>query len=63
MGMSPREIEEKDRARRHKIRKKYYWSGLELRPKEPIENEPSTGTGGKLRGLLRRLPKVFRSQQ
>ncbi|TEB04596.1 hypothetical protein Psch_03357 [Pelotomaculum schinkii] len=58
MGMSPREIEEKEIARRRKIRKRYYWSGMELRPKKFI----GAVTAGKIRDLLRRLPETMRSR-
>jgi hypothetical protein len=62
MGMSPREIEEKELARRHKIRKRYYWNGMELRMKSPVREEQEAGTVSKLWGKIRRLPKVIRSQ-
>ncbi|MDD4238255.1 MAG: hypothetical protein PHT62_06840 [Desulfotomaculaceae bacterium] len=62
MGMSPREMEEKVLSRRRKIRERYYWSGMELRPKDSFGEEPGGGTGRKLWGLLRKLPKVMRSQ-
>ncbi|HBC93058.1 MAG TPA: hypothetical protein DCZ10_09210 [Pelotomaculum sp.] len=58
MGMSPREIEEKEIARRRKIRKRYYWSGIELRSKKFI----GAVTAGKIRGLLRRLPDSMKSR-
>jgi len=56
MGMTPREIEEKELAHRRKIRKRYFWSGMELRPKESAKEESGTGIGGKFWSLLRRLP-------
>lgn len=63
MGMTPREIEEKELARRRKILKRYYWNGMELRPKCSIEEEPASGSVSKLWNLIRRLPRIMRSQR
>ena len=62
MSMSPRENEEKELAHRRKIRKRYSWNGMELRAKYPVGEEPEDGTVSKIWGLIRRLPKVIRSQ-
>ncbi|MGI6491121.1 MAG: hypothetical protein ACOX0T_01665 [Pelotomaculum sp.] len=58
MGKTPREVEEEKLARRRKVRKKYYWDGLELRPKS--STKPCRGN--LIVSLWRKLPWVMREQ-
>lgn len=58
MRRTPREVEEEKLARRRKVRNKYYWDGLELKPKAPTKPR----RGNLIMSLLRKLPGMMRDQ-
>ena len=47
MTLSPREMEERKKALRAEIRRRYRWSGFELRPREALS--PESGGPGAIR--------------
>ena len=56
MRRTPREVEEEELARRRKVRKKYYWDGLELKLKSPKK----FSRGNRIVSFLRKLPGMMR---